>query len=850
MNAPSPSTGKLTRRQFISTSVAATATLVVGSSLLPSLARGAIKNLRSVSLNGAWQVTKGGAEEWIPAQVPGCIHTDLLAAGKIADPFYRDNEKSVQWIGETDWLYRRAFDVDAETFAHQKIILRCEGLDTLATIRVNDQELGKTDNMFRTWEFDAKPLLRVGENKIEIFIASPAKFVDALEKKRGENKGVTGRAWLRKQPCHFGWDWAPTLITSGIWRNISLEAVDQARLDDVLILQDHSAKNHVTLTVKVSAQDVASTKLRARFSVLHDGKKISKKSINLSDGKGEGELVIKNPQLWWPNGMGARPLYHVRVDLLDAENQAIDTATKRIGLRTLALVEQTKEQPLHFVVNGVPFFAKGANWIPLDSFSNRVTAEKLRQYIADAVAVNMNMLRFWGGGYYEEDVLYDLCDEMGICVWADFKFACASYPAFDAKFVENVRHEARDNLKRLRHHPCIAVWCGNNEISLLVKDDWGLISMARSGYDSLFKQTIGDEVKTCAPQTSYVSGSPDCGDVHYWEVWWGARTFEAYRELSGFMSEFGYQSYPEPRTVYGYTVAEDRMSTMTEIMKWHQRCPLGNDRIKNMTGNYFRAGKDFDSTLWISQLVQAYGIKLGAEYWRQHMPQSMGCLFWQYNDCWPVASWASVDYFGRWKALHYAARHFYAPVMISGLEDEKAKCVSIYLTSDLAKKQRGQIEWRVTNLEGNLLDDGSLAIEIEPRKSCVARALDLNALAQQHGDKNLLVWLKLAVDGHEVSRNLVSLARPKDIDLLDPKLKTAVVETQTGFRVKLSAEKPALWAWLSLSDMDARYSDNFVHLEANQPFEIEVRPAKKLSRTEFEKMLTARSLFDTYAHAA
>ena len=842
----------LSRRQFLATSAAATATLCLGGISLSCGARAASGQLAGLSLNGAWEAAQAGKNDWIPARVPGCIHTDLLAAGKISDPFYRDNEKSVQWIGETDWIFRRRFDADNALLSHAGVILRCEGLDTLATIRINDQELGKADNMFRTWEFDAKPFLRVGDNRIEILISSPAKFVEALEKKRGENRGVTGRAWLRKQPCQFGWDWAPTLITSGIWRNISLVAVDQARLDDVLILQDHSTRNRVALTVKVSAQSVVPTppRLHARLAVLQDGKLIREKTIELAGGKGEGELLVKNPKLWWPNGMGEQPLYHVRVDLLAADGRALDTCTQRIGLRTLELVDQTKDHPLHFAVNGVAFFAKGANWIPSDAFNNRVTPERLRQYVADAAAVNMNMLRFWGGGYYEEDALFDACDEMGLCVWTDFKFACASYPAFDANFMENVRHEACDNLKRLRHHPCIAVWCGNNEISLLVKDDWSLVSMGRDGYDGLFKKLLAEEVKACAPQTSYVSGSPDCGDVHYWDVWWGARTFEAYRELSGFMSEFGYQSYPEPRTVGSYTQAEDRTSTMSDIMKWHQRCPLGNDRIRNMTGNYFRAGKDFDSTLWISQLVQAYGIKLGAEYWRQRMPQSMGCLFWQYNDCWPVASWASVDYYGRWKTLHFAARHFYAPLMVSGLENETAGTVAIYLTSDLQISRHGQVEWRVTDLQGTLLDEGALAAEIAPRKSWVAQTLDLNSLAQQHGKKNLLIWLKLNLDGREVSRNLVTFARPKDIDLADPKLKTEISETTNGFRVKLSAGKPALWAWLSLADADARYSDNFIHLEANVPAEIEVAPQTRMTRAEFEQKLTARSLFDTYAQTA
>jgi beta-mannosidase len=843
MNPPANS---FTRRQFLASSAVATASLCLGSTLLPRSATAAGTNLHRLPLNGAWLAAKAGSDDWIPAQVPGCIHTDLLAAGKISDPFYRDNEKSVQWIGETDWVFRRTFQVDEEFLARRAVHLRCDGLDTLATIRLNGQEVGKTDNMFRTWEFDARPFLKSGENLVEIEIRSPAAFVKALEEKRNENKGVTGRAWLRKQPCQFGWDWAPTLITSGIWKDIFLVGVDQARLTEVLILQDHTAENRVGLTVKVNCDQFTGSEVRAHVMVSNKGNLIQEQKIRLQAGAGEVNLPIKQPQLWWPNGMGGQPLYHVRVDLLDDDARVLDSATQRIGLRTMGILERQNDKPLRFTVNGVEFFAKGANWIPSDAFNNRVSTERLRQYVADAAAVNMNMLRFWGGGYYEEDALYDACDEMGICVWVDFKFACASYPAFDAAFVANVRQEARDNLKRLRHHPCIAVWCGNNEISLLVKDDWSVFSMGRDGYESLFKKALAEEVGSCAPQSSYVSGSPDCGDVHYWDVWWGARTFEAYRELSGFMSEFGYQSYPEPRTVNAYTAAGDRDSTMSDIMKWHQRCPLGNDRIKNMTGNYFRPGKDFDSTLWVSQLVQAYGVKLGAEYWRQHMPQSMGCLFWQYNDCWPVASWASVDYYGRWKALHYAARHFYAPTMVSGLEDAKTHSVAVYVTSDSAETQQGMLAWRVTDLQGSLLNDGTLAVDIAPRKSEAVRTLNLNSLAQQKGENNLLIWLGLRVNDREVSRNLVSFARPKELKLANPELSREISETATGFRVKLDATKPALWVWLSLGDLEARYSDNFFHLDAHAPLEVDVVPAVPLSRADFEQAIVVRSLFDTY----
>ncbi len=850
MNSSTSATNAVNRRHFLATSAAATAALCLGGTLIPRSAGAALPNRRRIPLDGAWQVAPAGTEEWIPATVPGCIHTDLLAAGKIPDPFYRDQEKAAQWVGKTDWRFRRTFQVDEAALAHQTVRLRCEGLDTLATLQLNGQPVGQTDNMFRTWEFDVKPLLKAGENQIEILIQSAVAFTKELDRRRRENTGVTGRSWLRKQPCQFGWDWAPTLVTSGIWKSISLEAIHVARLADVLILQDHSAKNQVGLTVELAALAVVKQPLQAKVTVLHEQQTLATTSVKLSKDQGRCDLTLKNPQLWWPAGLGEQPLYQVQVELLDDAGQLLDITTKRIGLRTLSVLEKTETQPLRFVVNGVEFFAKGANWIPSDAFSNRVTPERLRQYVADAVAVNMNMLRFWGGGYYEEDALFDACDELGLCVWADFKFACASYPAFDEKFVDSVRSEARDNLQRLRHHPCIAIWCGNNEVSLLVKDGWSVVSMAREGYDYLFKQVLGDTVKTYAPQTSYVSGSPDCGDEHYWAVWWAARTFEAYREVGGFMSEFGFQSYPEPRTTHSYTSAEDRTSTLSDVMKWHQRCPQGNDRIKSMTGNYFREGRDFDSTLWISQLVQAYGIKIGAESWRQRMPGSMGCLFWQYNDCWPGASWASVDYYGRWKALHYAARHFYAPVLISGLENPKARTVDLFVTSDRLEVCPATAEWQVTNLQGALLLSGQLAAAIPPRTSRNLKTLDLTPLAKEHGSNQLMVWLKLTVAGQPVSQNLVTLARPKDLDLLDPKLSPRVAPTKTGFRVEITSETPALWAWLSLANTDARYSDNFVHLNGRDMVAIEVTPAKPMSVADFEKALTVRSLYDTYHQPA
>jgi beta-mannosidase len=808
--------------------------------------------LQTLSLNGAWQVARTGGEDWLPATVPGCIHTDLLAAGKIPDPFYRTNEQAVQWVGETNWTYRRTFEMSAAALAHDRILLRCEGLDTFATVRVNGHELGRADNMFRTWEFDAKPVLQAGTNTIDISFESVLPYMKQrnAEHPLYEWSGPhepKGRAWVRKEPCNFGWDWGPVLITCGIWKNIELVMFDKARLAEVAVLENLANKNSAKLTVQVAADPTRPTSLRAMIHVTQAFRHIAETMVSLVDGKAAVELTINDPQLWWPNGMGPHPLYEVRVDLIGANQEILDSAVKRIGLRTIELLPADADHSIRFAVNGAPFFAKGANWIPADAFANRVTPEKLRRYVADAAAVNMNLLRFWGGGYYEEDALYDACDEMGILVWADCKFACSSYPAFDDHFMDNVRHEIQDNVRRLRHHACIAVWCGNNEISLMTKPEWSTNSMGKADYDKLFSGLIGGEIKALDPQALYVPGSPEVGDVHYWQVWHGGKTFDAYRSLNGFMSEFGFQSFPEPKTVDAYTAPEDRTSLHTPVMDWHQRSAGdGNKKISDMLERYFQPAKDFDSALWLSQILQGYAIKTGAEFWRQNMPKSMGCIYWQYDDCWPVASWSSVDYYGRWKALHYLARRFYAPVLVSGLENTTNQSVGIYLTSDLLQSTQGQLTWEVTNPKGAALTNGTETLDLPAQSSRRVKQLDLRKLATTYGASNLLVWLKFEVSGRPVSENLVTLVFPKELALVDPQLKPTIHKNENEFRVILTAKAPALWAWLTLKEVDASYSDNFNQVRPGSPLEIVVKPSRPMTEAEFADALQVHSLFDTY----
>lgn len=807
--------------------------------------------LWQLDLNGDWQVAQSDTNEWIAAKVPGCIHSDLLKAGKIPDPYFRDNEKSVQWVGEKDWTYKRTFQLSTADLEHERLLLHCDGLDTFATIKINGHPLGKTDNMFRSWEFDVKPYLITGENSIEILFTSPLPYIKKRNSERplyewAQPNEPKGRAWVRKEPCNFGWDWGPVLVTCGIWRNISLVAFNQARLSDVSILQDHSNKDTVKLSVNVTTDTVKKSTLKASVTVQLGDKRVVEKTFFLKDGKSQVQLDINQPQLWWPVGLGKQPLYMVTVKLQDEKQNVLDSTIKRIGLRTFNILEPDAKNSLRFQVNGVTFFSKGANWIPADAFANRVTPERLRKYVVDAVAVNMNTLRFWGGGYYEEDALFDACDELGVCVWMDLKYGCSSYPAFDTAFMHNVQLETRDNVHRLRHHPCIALWCGNNEISLMVKDQWSDKSMGKADYDKLFKDLLGKEVKTCAPQANYVSGSPECGDIHNWNVWHGGKTFEDYRNLTGFMSEFGFQSFPEPNTVNSYTSAEDRVSLLTPVMQWHQRSPNGNEKIRDMTKLYFKEPKNFENVLWLSQILQGYGIKMGAEYWRQNMPKSMGCIYWQYNDCWPVASWSSVDYYGRWKALHYMARRFYAPLLVSGLEDASNGTVQIHISSDRLKPCRGTLNWEVTDLDGKKLSNGTESLDIAPLQSRMVKLLNLQSEIKKAGANNLLVWLELVVDEEAVSKNMVTFVLPKELKLADPQMKTTIQEAKDGFVVTLKTAKPALWAWLTLSEMDAEYSDNFMHLTADAPIKVFVRPRVAMNKDEFSKKLQARSLFDTY----
>ncbi len=824
--------------------------------------------MKIIDLNGDWALRRRDQKKTVPATVPGCVHTDLMAADQIKDPFVRDHEEELMWIGESDWVYSRTLEADAELLDNNRIILRFEGLDTLADIFVNGTKVASTDNMFRPYEFDVKDRLKRGENVIEVFFSSPVKYV---RKKMAERRilaqsfnKVPGVGYLRKEQCNFGWDWGPKCVTAGIWRPVRMFGYNTARLTDVCVQQDHGPDGKVKLSLNVEVDTVGTPSLAADFSLTFRGRSVADASCVLEHGRGRAEIPLEDPELWWPNGLGDQNLYDLETTIRTDDGALMDSNHQRAGLRTLELVRDFDEdgQSFYFRVNGVPFYAKGANWIPGDVFQARMTEQRYRHLLESARSANMNMVRVWGGGIYEEDVFYDACDELGLCVWQDFMFACAAYPAFDDEFLENVRSEARENVKRLRNHPCLALWCGNNELEQLraVKDgadDEGRMNW--KDYARLFDQLLPDTVEELHPECAYWPSSehtpvgdrthtshPDFGDAHLWNVWHGKEPFEWYRSsYHRFCSEFGFQSFPEPKTVAEFTCPEDRNPT-SPIMEKHQRCREGNEKIIHYMLKWFRFPIGFENMIWLSQIQQGLAIKYAVEHWRRNMHRCMGALYWQLNDCWPVASWASIDGSGRWKALHYLARRFFAPVLVSGVENPQDGTVAVHVSNDRSRKFSGNAVATVTTVDGQQLEEHHIEAAVRPGTSAHVATLDLSGCLKEFSAGRIMVWLSLQEDGETLSTNFVHFVKPKHMDLAEPGIRAEVQDLEDSFLVTLETSKPALWVWLELRECDAEFSDNFICLPPGEPVRIAVRPQVQLGKKPFAEALRCRSIYHTY----
>ncbi len=850
------------------------------------------------SLTGAWQFRQAGAQEWLPAQVPGGVHTDLLAAGRIPDPFVADNEKRVQWVAESDWEYRRTFDVAPDLLAEEHVFLICDGLDTLAEVRLNGQVLGKTDNMFRRYRWEVKSLLRQGENEVAIFFASTVKYVTAKVAERplqGVTQAIPGGPHVRKAPCQFGWDWGPMLPPVGIWKDIRLEGRRAARLDDVHLRQQHR-RGQVTLSATVSVERWQNKPLTTALRVAGpDGMEL-KAEAPVSDEP--LQVVIAKPQLWWPNGYGPQPLYQVEVTL-KAGDQVCDRRTYQVGLRTLELRQQDDEwgKSFTFVVNGVPIFAKGADWIPADSCPTRLSDEHLEGLIRSAAETYQNMLRVWGGGFYEEDRFYDLCDKYGLLVWQDGVFACSIYPLDEAAFVENVHQEIVENVRRLRHHASLALWCGNNEMEW-GWESWGwteseqmtqLKALAekipflkrmlwemhrdpmpgwkplRDAYDKFFHATLPEWIAREDPDTPYWPSSPssntpfqnanapDRGDAHYWDVWHGRQPFTAYRtQYPRFMSEFGFQSLPPLETIRTY--ADEANWNMTSyIMEHHQRNGSGNGLMLAQMTDTFRTPKDFPSLVYLSMVLQAEGIRYGVEHWRRNMHRIGGVLYWQLNDCWPVASWSSLDFFGRWKALHYAVRRFYAPLMLS-IHDDGTK-MGIHVTSDLAEAWQGKVRWTLETIGGQVLASGEEAVLAAPQADTHVRTLDFAervtedppATLKTGNSRGVIFTAELWKGDRRVALGVATFVPNKHLTLTEPGLTVDVRRDGSQLAFEAKARSLARFVELKLAGADGVFSDNYFDVPAGRTVTVTCPLPQGWTLEQARRALHVQSLYNSFA---
>lgn len=825
---------------------------------VPADAQQQLTPIRTPLSTGPWQFRQAHTDAWKPVEIPASVHTALLANKMIDDPYYRDNEEKLQWIEKEDWEFQTTFDLDEATFNKRHVELVFKGLDTYAHIYLNDSLIAETDNMFREWRIDIKKWAKLTGNHLHIYFESPINKTKPDWDALGYQLPGGQRTMSRKAQFHYGWDWGPRFVGAGILQKPQIEAWEEFIFDDMFF---------TTITLNPEkARVVARFKYRADNNIEADlisrnGKAKSIEPRKFMAGMHEDSIWfdVENPKLWWCAGMGEPYLYDFGVEV-KKKTKYLERVESRVGLRTIELVTEKDKsgETFYFRLNGKPVFARGANYIPQDMFQDRVTGGHYRKLIDDVVASNMNMLRVWGGGIYEDDTFYQLCDAKGILVWQDFMYACAMYPG--GKNLKNQAAEAMHQIERLRQHPCIALWCGNNENDE-AWHNWGwqmnFTEAQRDqlwkDYKLLFRDILGTYVKNFAGNVPYWESSPRYGranpksntegDSHYWGVWHDEEPFSVFdKKVPRFMSEYGFQSFPEWRTIESFTVPEDR-ELESKVMLLHQKHPRGNALIAEYTRRDYNKPSNFENFVYVSQLVQAEGMRRAIEAHRRNKPYCMGTLYWQLNDVWPVASWSGRDCFGRWKAMQYYVRDAFAPVASMPIVEDNI--LKVYGVNDLRKDTVVTVRVKALSFGGDLLSEVTKPdVTIPVDSSRMIWQGDLRTVLNKHKQESAVIEIELLnAAGGLIHRRLYYLVPPKDMRLSRTTVKKQVVAINDGYQITLETNNLAKNVMISTS-VDGFFSDNYFDLLPNEKKVIRFKTDRILDTPQ--EAFSVKTLLETW----
>lgn len=804
------------------------------------------------TLNGKWQFRKVGDKLYKEATVPGCNYLDLMANGDIPDPFIGLNEKDVYWVGETNWEYKKTFEITEEELNCDDILLTCEMLDTICDVFVNNMLAFSARNCFRAYSVSIKERLVEGENEIRILFRSPVNYVKEKYKSCPtpvNSNGQNGIVHIRKPQCHFGWDWGPVLPCSGITKEISLEFVTGAKIEYLFASQALNADGTAVISVRADIKAYKDYECSLKV-VLPDGSTLEKSGT-------EADFTITDPELWWTyelSGKAEQPLYEISAAVVSGGKE-VDSTSKKIGIRKIELNREKDEygRNFQFRLNGVPLFIKGTNYIPPDSFITRFTSDKLEYLIDTALFSNINMIRIWGGGYYESDEFYNLCDKKGILVWQDFQFACQAYPFFDNDFLDNVKEEVKYNVKRLCHHPSLAVWNGNNEIEDMHMA-WVHMQKYVKWTEKFFYHILEPEIRKYDKSTPYTPGSPvgeshnvgvesdNVGDTHLWGVWHGLKPMNYYRKrMTRFCSEFGFESLPDMKAIEKFAKPSD-YSLSSDVFKSHQKCANGNDKMIYYIASRFNLPKEFKDYVYLSQVTQNECIADATEHWRRNKGRCNGSMYWQFNDCWGVCSWSSLDYYGNYKALQYGAKHFNAPLSIS--IENTSDYIRVFVLNDLNESKTVDAEYEIFDFENGTLETNKRTLTVSAVKNSVVFDLNVPFICSEYDKKRTGIAVRLYENSALIQQKTVIFCRENELRLPKAELKTVFEETADGLNVTVSSDKYARLVKVESSKSTLPFSDNFFDLLPGQKKTVTIKNDMSISTTELRNSITTYSLSD------